>query len=372
MSETQSQRRFLLNEEAQAEWKPLLMTRPVAIIDDGYWEMPDAHVMRLRVIQGAGPVRAFLTRKTGHGRDRDVSHIALASAGEGFLMLNWCHYHLKKWRYVFEAPTDGSGSLTFDVYGDPLKGLMVAELKGHGFVPPPSWTEVTDSLSGLHFAKLAHELTHGSGSDPTDEAMRLAIRLPRIVLTGGPCSGKSTVMEALKKRFGDRLHCVPEVATIVIGQVGVKPWTGGARNLLSAQRLIYRAQRAFEDASDSQARTDGKTAMLLDRGVGDIRAYLPAGVNLERLAHTTVEHEFARYDLVIVLDSPSRDVYEAHKGDNAARTETYEAAAELGRRIRGAWEGHPNFRFVADTPTWEAKEAAVVAHVESFLRQPRP
>lgn len=370
--QVQKQRRYLVPTEAQDEWRGRFADATSCHdIKDGYFETSGARVMRVRVVYGFEFNHAFLTCKIGSGQAREVENFQLQTLDAGLRLLKQCPYVIEKRRLIQNHPM---GAWCLDMYRGVLESLMILETGGDLAKPVSNGRliEVTDSLSGLHFAKLAHELTHGSGSDPTDEAMRLAIRLPRIVLTGGPCSGKSTVMEALKKRFGDRLHCVPEVATIVIGQVGVKPWTGGARNLLSAQRLIYRAQRAFEDASDSQARTDGKTAMLLDRGVGDIRAYLPAGLSLEQLAHTTVEHEFARYDLVIVLDSPSRDVYEAHKGDNAARTETYEAAAELGRRIRDAWEGHPNFRFVADTATWEAKEAAVVAHVESFLSKPRP
>ena len=374
------QHRFLLT-------KPLTVSldREHDVINDGYFEMPGGRVMRVRVSEtmnfpayvrpSRGP-GAWLTSKTGHGASRTVEHVGLASADEGRRMLEWCQYHVKKRRYSFVH----EGRWHLDVYEKPIEGLMVleglilgnADIQRHITSLPP-WSndsiEVTDSLTGLHLARLAHELTQRSGDTPIDEAIRMATRLPRIVLTGGPCSGKSKVMEeALKPRFGHLLHCVPEVATIVIGQVGIKPWTGSLKNMLAAQRLMYRAQHAFEDASDSQARTDDKKAMLTDRGVGDIAAFLPNGMtDLERMVHTTAAHEFARYDLVIVLEHPSREVYEAHKGDNAARSETYAQAVAQSLRIREAWSAHPNFRFVADTATWEAKEKDVVDIVEAFL-----
>ena len=38
--------------------------------------------------------------------------------------------------------------------------------------------------------------------------------LKQIVLTGGPCSGKTTVLNAIKKRFGTAVVASPEAATI--------------------------------------------------------------------------------------------------------------------------------------------------------------
>lgn len=38
----------------------------------------------------------------------------------------------------------------------------------------------------------------------------------KIVITGGPCGGKTTVLNALKKDFNDRAVFVPEVATMLL------------------------------------------------------------------------------------------------------------------------------------------------------------
>ncbi|EKE25576.1 MAG: hypothetical protein ACD_5C00113G0003, partial [uncultured bacterium] len=37
-----------------------------------------------------------------------------------------------------------------------------------------------------------------------------------VVLTGGPCSGKSTVLRALQDEFGEQLVVVREVATVLL------------------------------------------------------------------------------------------------------------------------------------------------------------
>ena len=98
-------------------------------------------------------------------------------------------------------------------------------------------------------------------------------RSPRVVITGGPCSGKTTVVEALA---GLGYRTVPEAAIEVIadltrdlGLEGQAKWRSEHREAF--QVLIIEKQAALEAAAASDP--DGDRALFLDRGRLDGLAY---------------------------------------------------------------------------------------------------
>ena len=214
--------------------------------------------------------------------------------------------------------------------------------------------EVTDSLTNLHLARLASDLrgTELSASSYLEKDFSI---IPKHVLTGGPCSGKSTIMELLKKEFPN-FNFVPEVATIIIRQLGIFP----GNDILSQfnfQRAIYRTQKLFEAISYQFAISQNKNALILDRGTWDGSVYLPEG-RFEHAVGTTQFDEYSCYDSVVYLSVPRQEIYEMNKENNPARTETYEHAFELGQKIYQAWKDHPSFHEVT-SEIWEEKVQAV-------------
>jgi predicted ATPase len=364
----QTQRRFLLTGGLPPSLQARLRPQDDTVVMDGYLELAEINSGFTRVRLEIRPGRtsfAFTTRKVGRGWKRRVEHVTLPAA-DAERMLRWCPYRLMKRRHEIDG-------CTVDLYSPPLLGLVIVEKNRPGW---PAFlkdvedvVEVTDSLDNFQLAHLAHELRERPEADAIREALDLIQHLPRIVLTGGPCSGKSTVLATLRRRFDQEIHCVPEVATIVIGQLGLKPWTGGKRNLLSCQSLMYRLQHGFEEAAELQAREGGKKAVLLDRGGIDIGTYFPGGLRqLERYLFTSVPREYGRYDLVLCLESPSRQVYEAQCANNPARTETYDQARARSELNQRAWAGHPGFRLIPDGTDWPTKERAVTRAVREFLK----
>lgn len=337
----------------------------------GYWEPSPTDVMMIRrTYRPEGSVYTLIRRFGTGALRREERHEFKGDQGGEFLYES-CPYKLAKSRRL----KDG---WKIDVYPPPLSGLIIAEIEVEDPSAPvtlPPWIieaqEVTDSLTNAHLARLWRDL-ESAGAAFAREHLPIA-RIPRIVLTGGPCSGKSSVMEEAVRRFGRDLHCVPEVATIVIGQVGVKPPVKRPLDYLGFQKAIARVQRIFEDASAGQARRDDKKALLLDRGLFDNAAYLPNGrVDLARMLGADLRHEAAQYDLVLVLATPPRDVYERHKADNPARSESYDEAWDLGRRIGQAWADHPGLVSVVGS-NWDEKRQRALGHIEAFLqRLPSP
>jgi CYTH domain-containing protein/predicted ATPase len=341
---------------------PDVQRSPSIHIVQGWFDGPGN--LRVRIVDDE---RAELTRKRGKGRSRiEENPDEDVPLGLARYLLDSTQYRLSKRRFL----KDG---WEIDFFEGPLAGLVLAEFEMESAdqdvsLPPwiPKGIEVTDTLTNRHLARMAYDLANAASDKPVREY--LEARVPRVVLTGGPCSGKSTVMDGLRRELRDVLQCVPEVATIIIDQVGAKPPVGDPIGMCAFQRTIYRVQCGFEKVSDRQARNDGKRALLLDRGTVDSAAYMERGhADLERVCMTTVEEEYGRYAGVVCLDVPPREVYDANKDNNPARYETYEQAAALGERIADAWSGHPRFVRIGNDGGWERKFAAARAAILEII-----
>ena len=340
---------------------PDVMRYRARSIVQGYFEAAKDSSFRIRLIDAA---RAILTKKSGRGIERteDEKEIDLAL---GNYILAAAPYKLHKQRRVI---SHNGHDWELDTFEGNLVGFMLLECECASVeeaiqLTLPPWikeaVEVTDSLTNYHLALLNSELEYVAPERPVREY--LPQRLPRVVLTGGPCSGKSTVLREIKQRFGDRVHCVPEVATILIDQVGVKPPKNDPLGMARFQRTLIRVQEIFEDAAERQALSDSKQLMVLDRGMLDNAAYLNGGKDdFERTFGMRVNVALARYEAVLILRVPPREVYERMKGNNSARSEDYVAAEQLSTRIQDAWVDHPRQRVIQNNNSMADKcEAAI-------------
>ena len=160
----------------------------------------------------------------------------------------------------------------------------------------------------------------------------------KIAVTGGPSGGKTTLIEALKKEFGQKLKVVPEAASILYkgGFPRVKNYAG----YLHAQKAILSTQKEIEDLT-----TDNYPALLLvcDRGSLDSLAYWPdTEEHFFKTLHTTRESELGRYEWLLHLDTAMESDYDT---TNMVRTENFHEALLLNDKIKRSWDGHPQ-RFI--------------------------
>ena len=198
------------------------------------------------------------------------------------------------------------------------------------------------------------------------------MKIQKIVITGGPCGGKSSALERIKEVFSEKGYTVliiAETATELISG-GVTPW--GCRTSLDYQTVQMKLQlykeRMFEDA----ARTMDADRILIvcDRGAMDNRAYMTAeefNTLLQELGCTEqslVEPYGAIFHLVTAAKGAEQFYTTAN---NAARIETVAEAAALDDRVLDAWAAHP-YRVVIDNSTaFGEKLNRLTAAIDAFL-----
>lgn len=201
------------------------------------------------------------------------------------------------------------------------------------------------------------------------------MQITRIVITGGPCAGKTTGMTRIKKEFekrGYRVLFVPETATELIGG-GVAPWTCGSN--LDYQKCQVRLQKEKEDVFEEAALSMDaeKVLIICDRGVLDNKAYMTQE-DFDAVMRSLKTNEVAerdRYDAVIHMVTAAKGAPQAYVMSEV-RTETPEQAAALDDKLIAAWTGHPHLRVIDNSTGFDEKLHRVVAEIASFLGEPEP
>lgn len=199
----------------------------------------------------------------------------------------------------------------------------------------------------------------------------------KIVITGGPCAGKSTAMSWIHKAFtqiGYTVLFVPETATELISG-GIAPWTckSNADYQKFQMQLQIEKEKIFEKAA--QTMNNDKILIVCDRGLLDNKAYMSPEEFAEAIKFTESNEVELRdnYAAVFHLVSAAKGAEEFYTtANNSARTETVSEAAELDDKLISAWTGHPHFRVIDNSSTFEAKMKRLVAEIASFLGEPEP
>lgn len=203
------------------------------------------------------------------------------------------------------------------------------------------------------------------------------MEITKIVITGGPCAGKTTAMSWIQSNFtkmGYTVLFVPETATELITG-GVAPWTCGSNVEYQKcqMKLQLEKEKIFEQGAISMPVE--KVLIVCDRGALDNKAYmtdLDFSCVLEALGCNEVELR-DNYDAVFHLVTAAKGAEQFYTtANNAARTETVEQAAALDDKLIAAWTGHPHLRIIDNATDFEDKLKRLIAEISSFLGEPEP
>lgn len=167
----------------------------------------------------------------------------------------------------------------------------------------------------------------------------------RVVITGGPCAGKTELWGFLGDEFPQG-EPVPEAATQLI----LAGKSEDSLGLQGFQLAVFERQWALEEEALKKG-----GLLLCDRGLLDGLAYLPG---LFSCLEVSREEVMDRYAIVIQLEviRDSR-VYAMHCRSNPARHEEHGRALALEREIKRIYEGHPGYVFLSGSLEEKKREA---------------
>ena len=199
----------------------------------------------------------------------------------------------------------------------------------------------------------------------------------KIVITGGPCAGKTTGLNWISNAFtkmGYTVLFISEVATDLISG-GLAPWT--CESNLDYQKCQMRLQiekeRIYEEAASSMK--DKKVLIVCDRGALDNKAYMSGGDFEKILKDIGISEVELRdgYDAVFHLVTAAKGAQGFYTtANNTARKESPDEAAALDDALIAAWTGHPHLRILDNSMDFNSKMRLLVAEISSFLGEPRP
>lgn len=207
--------------------------------------------------------------------------------------------------------------------------------------------------------------------------------IKRVVLTGGPCAGKTTALVRVIEHFtnlGYKVFTVPEVPTMVT-QGGWNYMTPNKEFYYQGEKMILELQLELENQFYGLAKTCKKPCVIVcDRGSLDISAYISTSMWDELTAGVgyTSQQLKNRYDAVLHLVSAADGAEKFYTtANNASRYEKADEAGlqlarELDKKIMSAWRGHSHLRVINNGEDFERKIQRVIKEISAVLELPQP
>lgn len=201
--------------------------------------------------------------------------------------------------------------------------------------------------------------------------------ITKIVITGGPCAGKTTGMSWIQNAFTQKGYTVlfiPETATELISG-GVAPWTCSSNEEFQKcqMKLQIEKEKVFTNAAKTMS--SDKILIVCDRGALDNKAYMTDEEFNEAAKSVGVSEVELRdnYDAVFHLVTAAKGAEEFYTTENnTARTETAERAAALDDKLIASWTGHPHLRIIDNSAGFEDKMRNLISEISTFLGEPEP
>ena len=214
-------------------------------------------------------------------------------------------------------------------------------------------------------------------ADNEREAPEKKQEITKIVITGGPCAGKTTAMSWIQNAFtrkGYMVLFVDETATELIG--GGAPWKFTKCNR-DYQFRLTELMLAKEKAFTEIARTFDaeKVLIVCDRGALDNRAYM-SDEEFRYVLKRLDTNEVAlrdHYDAVFHLVTAAKGAEQFYTlANNAARYETVEEARAVDDALIASWTGHPHLRVIDNRADFDEKMLYLIKEISTFLGEPKP
>lgn len=201
--------------------------------------------------------------------------------------------------------------------------------------------------------------------------------ITEIVLTGGPCGGKSTILSAMKQDMeenGYKVLVSKEVASEVM-EAGahpseVKPYVFQG----AIMDTTLNNEKNMKSIAEEYRQAGKNVVIVYDRGLGDSKAYCDKETWETLLKERNLSDEKIRnrYDAVFCIETTAygaEDVFLKQMTNNPHRYEnTIELARETEDKTKRGWTGHKNFYIFKNTDSgWQGKQKAIIDKTHEVL-----
>lgn len=196
----------------------------------------------------------------------------------------------------------------------------------------------------------------------------------RVVLTGGPCGGKSTILSRLTNYLQDKgfavLHVQESATTLKCSGMEWCPELTEDFQTAIVKIQLHRERIACEWAEKIAAQSPrGKTVVFYDRGLLDGLAFVDREC-LNRCLRSVEPNVdlnlFRRYDACFHLVTAAEGA-EEHFVNTSFRRETAEEAREQDMKLRKAWVDHPYHYLFQNDGGFDAKVDNVISVLSDLL-----
>ncbi len=200
----------------------------------------------------------------------------------------------------------------------------------------------------------------------------------KIVLTGGPCAGKTTALSRIEQELHDmgyRVFVVGESATELI-KGGIRPFGEKKFSMIDFQRFILQYQREKEQIYEraiSFLPEEEQCVLLYDRGLLDNKAYITDKEFQEIVKEQGCSEldMLDSYDMVLHLVTAADGCPEFYTlENNGARSESVEEAIRLDQRTQHAWTGHNRLVIIDNTTDFETKINRALENIYQVVHRP--
>mgnify|MGYP005829920929 FL=1 len=178
----------------------------------------------------------------------------------------------------------------------------------------------------------------------------------KIVITGGPGSGKTEIINFLSKK---NFYCFKEVSREIIRQEPLK----GRKNYFSdkpiefSKRLIKKRKEQYIESSNLSL-SKRKPVIFFDRGLHDIFAYL----NYIKKSYNKIKFKLEdySYDMAFILP-PWKEIYKT----DSERKETYEQSIQIYKYIKSIYIKYKIRLFEIKPDTIENRVSEILKYLKS-------
>jgi CYTH domain-containing protein/thymidylate kinase len=200
-----------------------------------------------------------------------------------------------------------------------------------------------------------------------------------IVLTGGPCSGKSSSLAYLTEKLSDHgfmVFVIPETATLITMNGIDRRKMDRNTQVAAYEEANLELQLAFEETyvrAVNRIFPERKKVILLDRGVMDIKAFVSKEefrlmLKKKGLKEVALRDRYSGVIHLVTAAEGAEAFYTTE--NNEARLETPEEARALDRRTRESWLGHPHLKIIDNKTDFDGKIRRVFNAISQLLGIP--